>query len=198
MMGIIYTITWFVRDTILNQKLIPFLLIVVLLAACQGAASPTTTPAVITDAVEVSAVPVAESTGSQNPTIEVTGSVTASVEADNFYVAPVKNEDEAVIATMLYLNRADTHVVFIRFPLNAGPGTYPISSGYTDTFDGTTATGNYINQTSDPAGQFDATGGTLTITASGPGYSGSYTFTAQDSQTGLAVTVSGTFTDIQP
>src|SRR5688572_24274135 len=93
---------------ILNPKLIPLLLIVVLLAACQGAAAPTTTPAVIidpTDAVEVSAVPVAENTGSQNPTIEVTGSVTASVEADNFYVAPVKNEDEAVIATMLYLNR---------------------------------------------------------------------------------------------
>jgi hypothetical protein len=186
---------------ILNPKLLPLLLIVVLLAACQGAATPTTTPAVIidpTDAVEVTTVPVAESTGSQNPSIEVTGSVTASVEADNFYVAPVKNEDEAVIATMLYLNRADTHVVFIRFPLNAGAGTYPITSGYTDTFDGTTATGNYINQSTDPAGQFDATGGTLTITASSPGYSGSYTFTAQDSQTGLTVTVSGNFTNIQP
>jgi hypothetical protein len=201
MMGNIYIANWFVRDTILKQKLFPLLLIVVLLAACQGAASPTNTPAVIedtTDTVEVSAVPVAESSGSSNPTIEVTGTVTASVEADNFYVAPVKNEDEAIIATMLYLNQADTHVVFIRFPLNAAPGTFPISSGYTDTFDGTTATGNYINQSTDPAGQFAANGGTLTITASSPSYSGSYTFTAQDAQTGLTVTVSGTFTDIQP
>ncbi len=197
MMNINEPTNCFVRDNILNPKCIPLLLIIiiVLLAACQGAANPTAVPAPI---VEVTTVPVAESSDPQNPTIEVTGSVTASVVADNFYVAPVKNEDEAVIATILYLNQSDTHVVFIRFPLIAGAATYPITSGYTDTFDGTTATGNYINQSSDPAGQFAATGGTLTLTASGTTYSGSYTFTAQDAQTGLTVTVSGNFTDIQP
>lgn len=182
------------------------MLIVVLLAACQGVASPTATPTVIndptdlpaTEVVEVTTVPSAETTETQNPTIQVTGDVTASVEADNFYVALIKNEDEAVIATMLYLNQADTHVVFIRFPLSAEPGTYPITSGYTDTFDGTTATGNYIDQRGDPAAQFAATDGTLTLTSSGDSFSGTFEFTAQDDLSGKTVTVSGTFADIRP
>jgi len=186
------------RTNILNRKLtLLVLVIVVLIAACQAAPAPTDTPAAQATAAppEVSPAPLANTSAS---TIQVSGAVRASVEADNFYIAPVTNDAETVIGTMLYLNRADNHIVFIRFPRNAPPGEYSITGGYTDGFDGTATTGNYIDQTRDAATQYAATGGTLTLTATGSAYSGSYTFTAQDDQTGLTVTVSGTFAGIEP
>jgi hypothetical protein len=128
--------------------------------------------------------------------IQVAGDINTPVEADNFYVAPVKADDESVIGTMLYLNQADTRVVFIRLPKDAQPGTYPIVSGYTDNFDGSTITANYIDQTRDPAMQFAATGGTLTIQSAGDGFTGTFEFPAAD-DSGKTVTVSGTFANLK-
>ncbi len=159
------------------MRKIPVLLWIVLLAACSGGETPTATPL-------------------PNPTIQITGDLTASVEADNYYVAPVKGSDESVIGTMLYLNQDDTRVLFIRFPKDAPAGTYPINMGFMpDNFDGTSATGNYIDQTGDDMMQFSATGGTLTLDSAGVSYSGSYQFTAQD-ETGKQINLSGSFTSI--
>jgi hypothetical protein len=129
-------------------------------------------------------------------TIQVAGAINAQVEADNFYVAPVKADDESIVGTMLYLNQADANVVFIRFPKDAQPGTYPIVSGYTENFDGSTITANYIDQTSDPSLQFAATGGTLTIQSAGGVYTGTFEFPASDDG-GKTVTVSGTFANLK-
>jgi len=203
----------------MNRYLTLLILAAVLFAACQPAAGPTNTPAPVnidptqppaTDVpatpVPPTGVPAAPATlppGSSNPTIQVVGDLSASVEADNFYVAPVKAEDETtIIGTMLYLNQGDTRIVFIRFPKDATPGTYPILQGFTENFDGTTATGNYIDQTSDPAGQFAATEGTLTLDSTGDSFSGTFEFTAvglEDTpEQGQTVTVSGAFANIPP
>jgi hypothetical protein len=127
----------------------------------------------------------------------VTGDLSVSVAADNFYIAPVKADDESIIGRMLYLNQADTHIVFIRFPRDAQPGAFPITQGYTEDFDGKSATGNYIDQRGDPALQFAATGGTLTLASVGDSFSGTFEFIGQD-ETGKTVTVSGAFTNITP
>jgi hypothetical protein len=188
--------------TTMKQHLSRLILAAVLLAACQPTAAPTNTavmdatPTPETDAS--AATPEALPAGS-NPTIQVTGDVSASVEANNFYVAPVKAEDETtVIGMMLYLNESDTNIVFIRFPNNATPGEYPITQGFvSENFDGTSATGNYIDQTTDPATQFAADGGTLTLTATGNTFSGAYEFTAKD-EAGKSIMVTGAFVDITP
>lgn len=149
------------------------------------APSPITEPTTVPEPISISA-----------NTIQVAGDVGAVVEADNFYVAPVKADDENVVATMLYLNQADSRVVFIRFPKDAQPGTYPIISGYTEDFDGSITTANYIDQTSDPAMQFAATGGTLTLQSAGDSFSGLFEFPAAD-ESGKTVTVSGTFANLK-
>ena len=144
--------------------------------------------------VPASAAP--ESTSVISNSILVAGDINTPVEADNFYVAPVKADDESVVGMMLYLNQADSRVVFIRFPKDAQTGTYPIVSGYTENFDGSTITANYIDQTSDPAMQFAATGGTLTIQSAGDAYTGTFEFPAAD-DSGKTVTVSGTFANLK-
>jgi hypothetical protein len=123
--------------------------------------------------------------------------VTFTVEADNYYVAPVRGDDESIVATMLYLNQSDSHVVFIRFPRDAQPGTYPILSGYSEDFDGSTTTANYIDQTSDPALQFAATGGTFILQSAGDIYAGTFEFPALDPATGKRATISGTFANLK-
>jgi hypothetical protein len=201
---------------ILNRHLAAITLVCALLfTACNGAASPTNTPIPVSvvepTAIPASAVPVkpsvapvptSEATIVPEPTaitsnsIQVAGDPNTPVEADNFYIAPVKADDVHVVGTMLYLNHADTHVVFIRFPKDAQPGTYPIVSGYTEDFDGSTTTANYIDQTHDPAMQFAATGGTLTIQSVGDAYTGTFEFPAVD-DSGKIVTVSGTFVNLK-
>jgi hypothetical protein len=182
------------------------LVCVLLLAACQPASTPTATPVEIIDPTDVvpTVIPteVAPSPAPETPeatailsnSIQVNGDLQADVEADNFYVAPVKTDD-TVVGTMLYLSQEDTQVVFIRFPKDAQPGSYPISGGYTEDFDGTAATANYIDQTNDPALQFAASGGTLILVNAGDSYSGTFEFPATD-ESGKNVTVTGTFADL--
>jgi hypothetical protein len=180
-----------------------------LFSACSGAARPTNAP--IPVSVDPTQMPASDTpvqptaiapTTAPEPTsitsniIRVAGDVNTPVEADNFYVAPIKADDDSVVGTMLYLNQADLHVVFIRFPKNAEPGTYPILSGFTENFNGSTITANYIDQTSDPALQFAATGGTLTIQSARDGYTGTFEFPAAD-DSGKIVTVSGTFANLK-
>ena len=173
------------------MRLVLELLLLFLLAACGGAAQTSPTTAPTTNATPVPAT--AATAG--NPTIQVTGDVSATVVANNFYIAPVKADDSTTIGTMLYLNQDDQRVLFIRFPWNAQPGAYQITQGFSDNYDGTTATGNYIDQTSGTMMQFAATGGTLTLDTTGNSYSGSYEFTAQD-ESGKSITISGTFSAI--
>ncbi len=193
---------------ILNRYIAVWMLICgVLLTACNGAASPTNsvTPVVAgstqdtasADTATTEAPALAAPTVAVTNTIQVAGDLNLTVEADNYYVAPVKANDESVVATMLYLNQSDTHVVFIRFPKDAQPGTYPILSGYTEDFDGSTTTANYIDQTGDPAIQFAATGGTLTLQSSGDTYAGTFEFPATDPATGERATISGTFANLK-
>ena len=180
---------------ILNRHLAALTLVCALLfTACNGAASPTDTP--IPSAVSVEPTVAPEAVSITSNIIQVAGDVNTPVEADNFYVAPVKADDESVVGTMLYLNQADAHVVFIRFPKDVQPGNYPIVSGYTENFDGSTTTANYIDQTHDPAMQFAATGGTLTIQSAGDTYTGTFEFPAADNS-GTTVTVSGTFANLK-
>lgn len=196
---------------ILNRYIAALALVcVALFTACSGAASPTNTPVPVvveptqippsaapTEAIVSEATTIPEPTSISANTIQVAGDVSVDVQADNFYIAPVKADDESVVGTMLYLNQSDTQVVFIRFPKDAQPGTYPIVSGYTEAFDGSTTTANYIDQTTDPAAQFAATGGTLILQSAGGTFAGTFEFPASDPATGKTVTVSGTFTDLE-
>jgi hypothetical protein len=131
-----------------------------------------------------------------NPTIQVSGALNAAVEANNFYIAPVKGSDQTIKGTMLYLNQDNMRIVFIRFPKDAQPGTYDINQGFVDeNYDGSMATGNYIDSSTGNSQQFAATSGTLTLEATGTTFSGQYEFNAQD-DAGSTVTVSGTFTNL--
>jgi hypothetical protein len=179
------------RNNIVNAKNFFLLLIgIALLGACSSNANSTQ------QTVSIAATNADASTATPSiPTIQITGDLTATVDADNFYIATVKSSDESIIGMMLYMNQDDTRIVYIRFPLNAAPGTYPINQGYTEDFNGTTATGNYVDQTAESIMQFAATGGTLTLDTAGEIYTGHYEFTAAD-ETGKTVTISGVFNDI--
>jgi hypothetical protein len=184
-----------------KRNLFLLLLITLLLAACGGQQSaPTTAPTVEADTPPLATPMPATSAPPSivpggNPSILVSGDLSATVEANNFYIAQVKGSDETVVGTMLYLNQDDSRVVFIRFPWNAQPGTYQITQGFTDNYDGTTATGNFNEQSSGSTIQFAATSGSLTLAATGNAYTGSYEFTAQ-AESGQTVTVSGAFSAI--
>lgn len=184
---------------ILNRHFAALTLVCALLfTACNGAASPTNTPVPVSviESTQMPASVAPDVTSITANVIQVAGDPNTPVEADNFYVAPVKADDESVVGTMLYLNQANSHVVFIRFPKDAQPGTYPIVSGYSENFDGSTTTANYIDQTHDPAMQFAATGGTFTIQSAGDSYTGTFEFPAAD-DSGKTVTVSGTFVNLK-
>ena len=109
---------------------------------------------------------------------------------------------ETLAGLQIVLNQDRQRVLFIQFPADTVPGTYPIQDGTVEPYTGANFIASYIDRAA-PGGPFNllGTSGTITFTTTGEAFSGSFALIAvggAGADTGdRTVNIDGIFADLR-